>query len=41
VKERLARLRFFVTAEHSTEDIEATVDLLARALDPATVPQPA
>jgi 8-amino-7-oxononanoate synthase len=44
VKERLARLRFFVTAEHSTPDIEATVDLLARALDqarPATVPQPA
>jgi 8-amino-7-oxononanoate synthase len=44
VKERLARLRFFVTAEHSAEDIESTVDLLARALDPAcpaTVPQPA
>ena len=44
VKERLARLRFFVTAEHSTEDIEATVDLLARSLDPACaagVPQPA
>jgi 8-amino-7-oxononanoate synthase len=44
VKERLARLRFFVTAEHSTEDIEATVDLLARSLDPAcpvAVPQPA
>jgi 7-keto-8-aminopelargonate synthetase-like enzyme len=44
VKEKLARLRFFVTAEHSTEDIESTVDLLARALDPArpaAVPQPA
>jgi 8-amino-7-oxononanoate synthase len=44
VKERLARLRFFVTAEHSTQDIESTVDLLARALEPArpaTVPQPA
>jgi 8-amino-7-oxononanoate synthase len=44
VKERLARLRFFVTAEHSAQDIESTVDLLARALDPAspaTVPQPA
>jgi 8-amino-7-oxononanoate synthase len=44
VKERLARLRFFVTAEHSAEDIESTVELLARALDPvrsATVPQPA
>jgi 8-amino-7-oxononanoate synthase len=44
VKERLARLRFFITAEHSTEDIESTVELLARALDPAravAVPQPA
>jgi 7-keto-8-aminopelargonate synthetase-like enzyme len=44
VKERLARLRFFVTAEHSTEDIETTVELLARSLDPASsapVPQPA
>jgi 8-amino-7-oxononanoate synthase len=41
VKERLARLRFFVTAEHSAEDIETTVDLLARHLDPARVPQPA
>jgi 8-amino-7-oxononanoate synthase len=44
VKEQLARLRFFVTAEHSPEDIETTVDLLARNLDPAcqaTVPQPA
>ncbi|GIF10216.1 type I polyketide synthase [Actinoplanes teichomyceticus] len=41
VKERLARLRFFVTAEHTTEDIETTVDLLARHLDPARVPQPA
>ncbi|MEU4216607.1 aminotransferase class I/II-fold pyridoxal phosphate-dependent enzyme [Actinoplanes sp. NPDC026623] len=44
VKEQLARLRFFVTAEHSPEDIENTVDLLARNLDPAcqvTVPQPA
>ncbi|AEV87909.1 type-I PKS [Actinoplanes sp. SE50] len=41
VKERLARLRFFVTAEHTVEDIETTVDLLARHLDPARVPQPA
>jgi 8-amino-7-oxononanoate synthase len=44
VQERLARLRFFVTAEHTEEDIETTVDLLARAHDPAyagTVPQPA
>jgi len=44
VKERLARLRFFVTAEHSAEDIESTVDLLARCLGPAcpaAVPQPA
>ncbi|GID95287.1 hypothetical protein Adi01nite_46990 [Amorphoplanes digitatis] len=44
VKEELARLRFFVTAEHSPEDIETTVDLLARNLDPACqaiVPQPA
>ncbi|MBB2942505.1 8-amino-7-oxononanoate synthase [Actinoplanes lutulentus] len=41
VKEKLARLRFFITAEHTTEDIEHTVDLLARHLDPATVPQPA
>lgn len=44
VKEELARLRFFVTAEHSPEDIETTVDLLARNLDPVrqvTVPQPA
>nr|WP_280528266.1 type I polyketide synthase [Actinoplanes ianthinogenes] len=41
VKERLARLRFFITAEHSTEDIETTVDLVARHLDPARVPQPA
>jgi 8-amino-7-oxononanoate synthase len=44
VKERLARLRFFVTAEHSEEDIESTVDLLARSLEPvcpAGVPQPA
>lgn len=44
VKEKLARLRFFITAEHSTEDIESTVDLLARSLDPAypvAVPQPA
>jgi 8-amino-7-oxononanoate synthase len=44
VKERLARLRFFVTAEHSEDDIESTVDLLARSLEPACpagVPQPA
>ncbi|MEU4688137.1 aminotransferase class I/II-fold pyridoxal phosphate-dependent enzyme [Actinoplanes sp. NPDC023714] len=41
VKEKLARLRFFITAEHTTEDIENTVDLLARHLDPATMPQPA
>ncbi|MFC3991263.1 aminotransferase class I/II-fold pyridoxal phosphate-dependent enzyme [Actinoplanes siamensis] len=41
VKERLARLRFFITAEHTVEDIETTVDLLARNLDPARVPQPA
>jgi 8-amino-7-oxononanoate synthase len=41
VKEKLARLRFFITAEHTAEDIESTVDLLARHLDPATMPQPA
>ncbi|WP_436527221.1 type I polyketide synthase [Actinoplanes sp. HUAS TT8] len=41
VKEQLARLRFFITAEHSNEDIETTVDLCARFLDPARVPQPA
>ncbi|BCY14258.1 hypothetical protein L3i22_093460 [Actinoplanes sp. L3-i22] len=41
VKEKLARLRFFITAEHSNEDIETTVDLCARFLDPARVPQPA
>ncbi|WP_280523909.1 type I polyketide synthase [Actinoplanes regularis] len=41
VKERLARLRFFITAEHTIEDIEMTVDLVARHLDPARVPQPA
>ncbi|WP_067689722.1 type I polyketide synthase [Actinoplanes awajinensis] len=41
VKERLARLRFFITAEHTDEEIETTVDLLARHLDPTRVPQPA
>ena len=44
VKEELARLRFFVTAEHSDQDIENTVELLAHALEPArpaAVPQPA
>ncbi|GLY05729.1 type I polyketide synthase [Actinoplanes sp. NBRC 101535] len=43
VKESLARLRFFITAEHTAQDIETTVDLLARHLDPAgsvPVPQP-
>ncbi|MEU8240359.1 aminotransferase class I/II-fold pyridoxal phosphate-dependent enzyme [Actinoplanes missouriensis] len=39
VKEKMARLRFFVTAEHTTDDIEKTVDLLARHLDPATLSQ--
>jgi 8-amino-7-oxononanoate synthase len=44
VKERLARLRFFITAEHTTQDIESTVELLAGSLDPVcpvAVPQPA
>ncbi|MEV6342311.1 aminotransferase class I/II-fold pyridoxal phosphate-dependent enzyme [Actinoplanes sp. NPDC051851] len=41
VKESLARLRFFITAEHTAKDIETTVGLVAKHLDTAAVPQPA
>jgi 7-keto-8-aminopelargonate synthetase-like enzyme len=43
VEEQLARLRFFITSEHTPDQIEQTVKILASELEGlrTTAPQPA